>query len=82
MLTVYYTTEGRMHAKERGGNVGKIKLCSLGPYPNTYVSVSRNQSYRSSTLYFCLFVFFMDEVNPAFCRSATFGDLCGGTEVN
>ena len=81
MLTVYYTTKGKCMQKKGEKNVGKIKFCSLGPYPNAYVSVLRNQSYRSSAHMFFL-VFFIDEVNSAFYHSSTFGDLCVGTEVN
>ena len=40
-------------------NVGKIKLYSLGPYPNAYVSFLRNQSYRSSAHMFLFVLCFL-----------------------
>ena len=61
---------------KREKNVGKIRLCSFGPYPDAYVSLLRNQSSRS--LAFKSFVslyFLMNYINFAFYRNSTFGDL-------
>ena len=40
-------------------NVGKIKLWSLGPYPNAYVSFLSNQSFCSSAHMFLFILCFL-----------------------
>ena len=67
---------GECMQKKGEKNVGKIKLCSFGPYPNAYVSLLRNQSSCSSTSnVFVGLYFLMNSINFAFYRNSTFGDL-------
>ena len=82
LCLLFITAKGECMQKKEEKNVGKIKLCSLGPYPNAYVSFLRNHSYRSSAHMFLLVVFFMKNVISSFCCSSTFGDSRVDAEVN
>ena len=58
-LCLLFIAEEECMQKEGEKNVGKIKLYSLGPYPNAYVSFLRNQSYRSSAHMFLFVLCFL-----------------------
>src|SRR3954464_10973728 len=54
----------------------KKGLNSHGPYPAAYVSVLRNQRYRSSANYFLFVLCFLGEQVTFTLRCSTFGGLC------
>ena len=58
-LYLLFTTEEECMQEKGEKNVGKVKLYSLGTYPNAYVSFLRNQSYRSSAHIFLFVLCFL-----------------------